>query len=116
MKMENEGTGVSQDSGVEEVAERDFRKATEETSVRLRNDIKDIAKKVQLLSKALKASPMSRDEDRRDLDEEMIANVILAYRHLEDASMRLGKMIQASQGGVSIYDKTIENESSAVGS
>lgn len=35
---------------------------------------------------------------------EMIANVMLAYRHLEDASMRLGKAIQAYEGGVSIYD------------
>jgi len=37
---------------------------------------------------------------------EAIANVMLAYRHLEDASMRLGKVIQAIDGGVSVYDKT----------
>ncbi len=36
---------------------------------------------------------------------EAIANVTLAYRHLEDASMRLGKVIQALDGGVSVYDK-----------
>lgn len=36
---------------------------------------------------------------------EMIANVMLAYRHLEDAAMRLGKVIQAWDGGVSVYDK-----------
>jgi hypothetical protein len=30
---------------------------------------------------------------------EAIANVTLAYRHLEDASMRLGKAIQALDGG-----------------
>jgi hypothetical protein len=36
---------------------------------------------------------------------EMIANVMLAYRHLEDARMRLGKAIQAYDGGVSVYDK-----------
>jgi hypothetical protein len=36
---------------------------------------------------------------------EAIANVMLAYRHLEDASMRLGKCIQAMDGGVSVYDK-----------
>lgn len=35
---------------------------------------------------------------------EAIANVMLAYRHLEDASMRLGKVIQALDGGVSVYD------------
>jgi len=37
---------------------------------------------------------------------EAVANATLAYRHLEDASMRLGKAIQALDGGVSVYDKT----------
>lgn len=36
---------------------------------------------------------------------EMDDNIILAYRHLEDARMRLGKAIQAFDGGVSIYQK-----------
>lgn len=36
---------------------------------------------------------------------EAAANVMLAYRHLEDASMRLGKVIQALDGGTSVYDK-----------
>jgi len=36
---------------------------------------------------------------------EAIANVTLAYRHLEDASMRLGKAIQVLDGGVSVYDR-----------
>lgn len=36
---------------------------------------------------------------------EMLANVTLAYRHLEDARMRLGKVIQAYDGGISVYDK-----------
>ena len=36
---------------------------------------------------------------------EMRANLMLAYRHLEDARMRLGKVLQARDGGVSIYDK-----------
>jgi len=34
---------------------------------------------------------------------EVIANVTLAMRHLEDARMRLGKAIQAADGGVSCY-------------
>jgi hypothetical protein len=33
------------------------------------------------------------------------ANLVLAYRHLEDAAMRLGKAIQAIDGGKSVYDK-----------
>ena len=36
---------------------------------------------------------------------ECIANIMLCYRHLEDARMRLGKVIQADGDGVSIYDK-----------
>lgn len=32
---------------------------------------------------------------------EMIANIMLALRHMEDAAMRFGKAIQASSGGVS---------------
>lgn len=45
--------------------------------------------------------PMAAGADRGDA----IANLMLAYRHLEDASMRLGKAIQAADGGVSVYDK-----------
>lgn len=36
---------------------------------------------------------------------EMIANIELAYRHLEDARMRLGKAIQAFDGGESCYPR-----------
>ncbi len=36
---------------------------------------------------------------------EMIANIMLAYRHLEDARMRIGKVLQAAGDGVSILDK-----------
>lgn len=37
---------------------------------------------------------------------EVAANITLAYRHLEDASLRLGKAIQALDGGTSVYDIT----------
>lgn len=36
---------------------------------------------------------------------EMKANLMLAYRHLEDARMRFGKVMQHIQGGISILDK-----------
>lgn len=36
---------------------------------------------------------------------EMKANLMLAYRHLEDARMRLGKAIQAFDGGKSCYPR-----------
>jgi hypothetical protein len=37
--------------------------------------------------------------------QDAVASIMLAYRHLEDASMRLGKVIQALDGGVSVCDK-----------
>lgn len=36
---------------------------------------------------------------------EIRGNIMLAYRHLEDARMRLGKVIQHAEGGVSKYDQ-----------
>jgi len=36
---------------------------------------------------------------------EMNANIMLVYRHLEDARMRVGKILQAAGDGVSILDK-----------
>ena len=56
----------------------------------LRRQIKAIAEKLP---------PMWKDNN-----EEAGMNVLLAYRHLEDAGMRLGKAIQALDGGVSVYD------------
>jgi hypothetical protein len=35
---------------------------------------------------------------------EALSNVILAFRHFEDSRMRLGKAIQALDGGASCYD------------
>lgn len=34
-----------------------------------------------------------------------VANITIAFRHLEDARMRLGKVMQACQGGISNFDK-----------
>jgi hypothetical protein len=65
----------------------------------LRREIKATADKVRVLC------PWGGEVD--DLTpSEALANVMLAYRHLEDASMRLGKAIQALDGGTSVYDKT----------
>lgn len=51
------------------------------------------------IMKNLKTLPDTADRG------EMIANIMLGYRHLEDCIMRCGKVIQAYQGGVSVYDK-----------
>ena len=37
--------------------------------------------------------------------QEMAANMTLAYRHLEDARMRIGKAVQAYDGGKSCYPR-----------
>lgn len=38
---------------------------------------------------------------------EMMANVMLSYRHLEDSSMKLGKVKQHNNTGESPYDKNV---------
>lgn len=66
---------------------------------KLRAEIESIKKTVA----KLKADTMTQLPE-----EEVMPNIVLAYRHLEDARMRLGKAIQADAGGVSIYDKETE--------
>lgn len=67
----------------------------------LRNEVRDLAAKVILL----KADYQGREDEFSGQTAEMIANVMLAYRHLEDARMRIGKVMQQLQGGVSIFDR-----------
>lgn len=67
----------------------------------IRTSIKSTAESVKSLKEATKNS---ETDGKRD-DAEMLANLTLCYRHLEDASMRLGKAIQAADGGVSVYDR-----------
>jgi hypothetical protein len=54
----------------------------------------------ELRTKALTAK-MALVSDRA----EAIANATIGYRHIEDASMRIGKMLQAIDGGISVYDR-----------
>lgn len=67
----------------------------------LRADTGNLAKKVE----ALKESGMVQGIAEVKHRSEALANVMLAYRHLEDARMRLGKVLQAADGGVSILDR-----------
>lgn len=56
--------------------------------------------------KALLAHPhFAGEQEYIEQHSEMKANLMLAYRHLEDTVMRLGKAIQAFDGGKSVYDK-----------
>lgn len=77
---------------------------TEERVTDLRRSVKAVADHVLVFSKELKMQPRSADAVQAELDGEMIANTILTFRHLEDAAMRLGKVLQANNGGVSKYD------------
>lgn len=62
------------------------------------NNCRAVIKSVAEATLAIKSQP--------GLPPEAIANIMLAYRHLEDALMRLGKVLQALDGGVSVYDKS----------
>jgi len=65
-----------------------------------RKRLKPIAADVKGAKTVRTQHPEDNNEDRG----EVLANLTLAYRHLEDASMRIGKTIQALAGGKSIYD------------
>ena len=45
------------------------------------------------------------EQTHEDQHSEMKANIMLCYRNLEDARMRMGKAIQAYDGGKSCYPK-----------
>jgi len=68
----------------------------------LRGEILAVAEGV---NKAHKHSVFSGEQRSSGQHSEMHANITLAYRHLEDARMRLRKAIQASEDGISCYDK-----------
>ncbi len=74
----------------------------EATCNRLRDEIRAIESDVRELRK----KPM--DAPNAEWAGEMAANLMLTVRHLEDARMRLGKVIQAKNGGVSCYDRKPE--------
>ena len=73
-----------------------------ERTMELRLKIKDIAKQLSFFKLYIGTEETKDGEDKG----EMMANLTLTYRHLEDASMRLGKAIQASDGGISVYDNS----------
>lgn len=71
----------------------------------LRAKIKAVAAEVKGFIQLSKDQTPTSDDSIRQNHSEMIANATLSYRHLEDAAMRVGKAMQAFQGGVSILDK-----------
>ena len=77
---------------------------------RLRGTVKNMAK----YTLDLKGDPHFKADNPSN--SEMLANIMLAYRHLEDARMRLGKVIQAYDGGVSCYDKAFKSQDNFINS
>ena len=76
-------------------------KNMEQRCIELRNVIRDTGKVVF----ALKQHEVFECEGGiSSQHKEMIANIMLSYRHLEDARMRLGKVMQQIQGGTSVFD------------
>ena len=69
----------------------------------VRAELKTVGVKILHLKKELISTPGTGD---KELDGEAIANTVLAFRHVEDAAMRLGKVLQALNGGVSQYDNS----------
>lgn len=74
----------------------------------VRREIKSIAQTANDLRRKLAFDPQARAEIENgdNAHGEATANATLAFRHLEDASMRLGKVLQAIDGGVSVYDRS----------
>lgn len=81
-----------------QVREMDFTEKTND----IRGKIKDLARYLKDTKEQKGRSEVASSAE--DVGEVM-ANLTLSYRHLEDASMRLGKVLQALDGGVSVYDK-----------
>lgn len=68
----------------------------------LRSAIEAVKAQVKQLADDLKSGNVVEVGKNTDKGEQ-IANAILAFRHLEDAKMRIGKVIQATVGE-SVYD------------
>lgn len=70
------------------------------------NDLRGDLRKVEIMVRSLKTHPAMRFPDAYEGQHgEMIAQSMLAVRAIEEARMRLGKVLQYAGDGVSIYDK-----------
>jgi len=77
-------------------------------SEQLKNDCHGMRLEIENLkgqARDMVAAEYQAGVDESFAESEVIANLKLAFRCLEDARMRYGKAIQAMEGGVSIWDK-----------
>ncbi len=73
-----------------------------EASKILREELKPLEERILDLKNNHSVKDMHANDPRKG---EVFANIMLAYRHIEDARMRLGKVIQAADGGKSVYPR-----------
>jgi hypothetical protein len=73
----------------------------QERCFQIREELKPFDEKLNHLRSVAITSKIENSH----LHGEMCANTTLALRHLEDCRMRLGKAIQAFNGGVSVYPR-----------
>lgn len=99
---------IMQDQGQGDTPSGETISAYEGEGHALRADILAIAIRVKKYRKLSAETTPTRDDSFLQNSSEMVANSVIAYRHLEDARMRIGKCMQAYQGGVSILDKMRE--------
>lgn len=71
----------------------------------MRSDILKIEKQTREMREFIRDGYLYVESVSPDNQSEMMAHSMLSIRHLEDARMRLGKVMQYADGGVSIYDK-----------
>ena len=76
--------------------------ALEKHCHKLRGEIRDIGRTVRTL---MGHGDFNGVEIFPGQHAEMRANIMLTFRHIEDARMRIGKVMQQIQGGASILDK-----------
>lgn len=68
--------------------------------------LRAILREAEIETRAIKDHAEFKDEQAyMGQHGEMIAQSMLAVRHIEDARMRLGKVLQYAEDGVSVYDK-----------
>jgi hypothetical protein len=73
-------------------------------SSEIRKEILDIENDIKIFKHDVITDQIELIKDVSDKGE-ILANLIIAYRHLEDARMRIGKAIQAYDGGISAYKR-----------
>lgn len=73
-----------------------------ELAQELRRELKQMEDRVRVL---MNNGQFNEPQTFANQHSEMKANIMLAVRHIEDARMRLGKLCQYAEDGVSILDK-----------